>query len=87
MKRTLLTLCAVLTVALPALAAEPPPGKVTMVTCKANPDQRYSCYVPKAYTPEREWPILYCFSPNATGDAFVTRYREACEERGWIVVG
>jgi dienelactone hydrolase len=80
-------LLVLLLVAAVAPAAEPGPGKMAMVTCKANPEQRYSCYVPKAYTPKKAWPILYCFSPNANGDAFVQRYRNVCEERGWIVVG
>ncbi len=70
-----------------ASAAEPTPGAMKTVTCKANPSQSYSCYVPKAYTPKKTWPILYCFSPNANGDAFVQRYMKVCEERGWIVVG
>ncbi len=68
-------------------ADEPAPGKTVTVTCSGAPDQKYACYVPSAYVPEKTWPILYCFSPNANGDAFVSRYREVCEERGWIVVG
>ena len=71
----------------PALAADPEPGKTVEVTCKGNPSQRYSCYVPKAYDPAKTWPILYCFSPNAQGDLFTRRFKNVCERRGWIVVG
>jgi dienelactone hydrolase len=70
-----------------AVAADPTPGEMVEVVCKASPDQKYSCYVPKAYDGDKAWPILYCFSPNANGDSFVERYRDVCEERGWIVVG
>jgi len=73
--------------AAPAIAAEPGPGKTAVVTCKSAPDQKYSCYVPKAYTPKKAWPILYCFAPDANGAFFVQRYKNVCEERGWIVVG
>jgi dienelactone hydrolase len=73
--------------AAPAMGAEPGPGKTVTVTCKDASDQRYACYLPSKYTRDKSWPILYCFSPNANGDAFVQRYRKVCEERGWIVVG
>lgn len=63
------------------------PGQTETVPCQADPAQNYVCYVPKAYHKAKKWPILYCFSPNANGAAFVDFYREACEEVGWIVVG
>ncbi len=89
----LVVLFAVILFALPlaasgtAYAAEPAPGKEVRVQCKSDETQSYACYLPKAYTAKRPWPILYCFSPNARGDVFVQRYRQVCEERGWIVVG
>jgi dienelactone hydrolase len=70
-----------------AEAAEPKAGAIVEVTCKAQPDQKYSCYLPKGYTAKKAWPILYCWAPNAAGNAFTQRYRKVCEERGWIVVG
>lgn len=70
-----------------ANAAGPEPGKTVVVACKADPEQKYSCFLPRKYTPKKPWPILYCFSPNARGDAFVRLYRDAAEEAGWIVVG
>jgi len=78
---------AVLMASTPALAADPKPGAIVTVTCKGNADQKYSCYVPKAYTPEKRWPILYCFAPDGNGQVFVQRYKDVCEDRGWIVVG
>ena len=63
------------------------PGKTEVVICAADPAQNYACYVPKAYHKAKKWPILYCYSPNATGGVFVDLYRDACEEVGWIVVG
>lgn len=70
-----------------ARAEDPKPGKIVEVACKNDAGQTYSCYLPKAYTNKKQWPILYCFSPNARGDLFVQRYKEFCEKAGWIVVG
>ena len=63
------------------------PGKTDVIKCAADPAQNYACYVPKAYTKAKKWPILYCYSPNAQGGYFVDLYRDVCEEVGWIVVG
>ena len=84
---TCVFLVSTLLAAAPVLASEPAPGKTATVTCRGAPDQKYACYLPSAYTPKKAWPILYCFSPNAAGGSFVSRYRKVCEERGWIVVG
>jgi dienelactone hydrolase len=70
-----------------ALLALQQPGQVEVLACKDAPDQKYACYVPKAYHKAKKWPILYCYSPNADGGYFVDFYREVCEEVGWIVVG
>jgi poly(3-hydroxybutyrate) depolymerase len=74
--------------AAPWLAAEeePRPGKIKTVTCKDAADQTYDCYLPTKYDASRKWPILYGFSPNANGRAFVDHYKDVCEKYGWIVV-
>lgn len=87
MRAFLSVVIAVVSLTSPTEAGEPAPGSVVEVTCKEAPDQRYSCYLPRAYDEKKAWPILYCFSPNARGDLFVNRYRAVCERRGWIVVG
>ena len=56
------------------------PGKTDVIKCAADPAQNYACYVPKAYTKAKKWPILYCYSPNAQGGYFVDLYRDVCEE-------
>ncbi len=74
-------------VAVATLLALQQPGQTEVITCKDAPDQKYACYVPKAYHKAKKWPILYCYSPNGDGGYFVDFYREVCEEVGWIVVG
>lgn len=71
----------------PAEASEPEPGKTVTLACRADASHRYACYLPKAYDPAKEWPILYCFAPDAQGDALLGMFRETLEERGWIGVG
>jgi dienelactone hydrolase len=61
------------------------PGRTATVTCKDAPEHSYVYYLPRAYTPEKRRPILYCFSPNADGASFAKLYRDACEEAGWIL--
>jgi dienelactone hydrolase len=61
------------------------PGRSATLTCKDAPEHSYVYYLPRAYTPEKRWPILYCFSPNADGASFAKLYRDACEEAGWIL--
>jgi dienelactone hydrolase len=57
------------------------------VACKADPAQRYALYVPGGYTPERVWPVVFCFDPSARGLVPVERLRAAAEKHGYIVAG
>ena len=70
-----------------ARADDPVPGTWVIVSCKADANQKYACYLPTGYTRDKAWPILYCFAPDGRGSAFVERYKGVGEERGWIVVG
>jgi hypothetical protein len=69
-------------------AGEQPAGAVVeAVTCSTDPSQSYALFVPSRYTPDREWPILYCFDPMARGRVPVDRFREAAETYGYLVAG
>lgn len=69
-------------------ASELPRGVVVeRVTCGADASQSYALYLPPGYTPERRWPILYCFDPIARGAVPVERFKAAAERYGWVVVG
>lgn len=58
---------------------------VEKVVCKADASQSYALYLPSGYTPEKRWPVLYAFSPDAQGRIPVERFQEAAEKYGWIV--
>jgi len=60
---------------------------IERVASRSDPSQSYALYLPSSYTPEKRWPILYCFDPLARGDIPVERFRDAAEKYGWIVVG
>jgi predicted esterase len=47
----------------------------------------YALYLPHSYSPERKFPILYCFDPMARGAVAVTRFKDAAEKFSYIVVG
>lgn len=89
----LATLAAMVVVGVTAVSAtaadgEIPKGQiVSKVVCSKIPEQSYAIYVPSSFTPDRKWPVLYCLDPAARGDEPLTRFREAAEKFGWIVVG
>jgi predicted esterase len=59
---------------------------IEKVVCANQPDQAYSLYLPSAYTPERQWPVLYAFDARKDGKAVAELFRRAAETYGWIVV-
>jgi dienelactone hydrolase len=60
---------------------------IEKIALKSDPAQSYTLYLPSAYTPEKKWPILYCFDPLARGGVPVELFRAAAEKYGWIVAG
>ncbi|HEX8746806.1 MAG TPA: tetratricopeptide repeat protein, partial [Pyrinomonadaceae bacterium] len=62
------------------------PGRIIeKVVCKQDAGQSYALYLPSGYTPDKRWPILYAFAPDAQGKIPVERFQEAAERYGWIV--
>lgn len=60
---------------------------IEKVTCPGEPAQSYALYLPSNYSPERAWPVLYAFDPQARGKIPVERFKGAAEKYGWILVG
>jgi predicted esterase len=60
---------------------------IEKVVCRTDAQQSYALYLPSNYTPEKNWPILYAFAPDAEGRIPVERFQEAAEKYGWIVAG
>ena len=77
-----------LVLANPLSAAEELRGRVLeKVACAADPSQSYALYLPSGYSPDKKWPVIYCFDPGARGKAPVERLRAAAEKYGYIVAG
>jgi predicted esterase len=57
------------------------------VTCQQDPKQTYVLYVPSNYTPQKLWPVIFCFDPGARGREPVERLQAAAEKYGYIVAG
>lgn len=91
MKRLLPLLAAAWMSLLPARAqaAEDLPrgAQIDKVVCAADATQSYALYLPAAYSPERRWPVIYCFDPGARGDWPVGLFKAAAEKYGYILVG
>jgi tetratricopeptide (TPR) repeat protein len=78
----------VLPLALGAAAQEPEPGRlVPSVTCRTDPKNSFSIYLPKGYTSEKKWPLLLCFAPDGRAEVPVGLLKDAAEEFGFIAAG
>jgi predicted esterase len=60
---------------------------IEKVVCRKDAQQSYALYLPSSYTPQKRWPILYAFAPDAQGKIPVERFQAAAEKYGWIVAG
>lgn len=75
-----------LLLAVPALSADLPKGKVVdKVECAATPGETYALYLPSGYTADRAWPVLYILDPRARGALAAEKFRAAAEKHGYIL--
>ena len=50
---------------------------VEKVECSGAPGQSYALYLPSTYSPDKQWPILYCFDPAYRGMLPLQLFRDA----------
>lgn len=75
-----------LLLAVPALSADFPKGKVVdKVECAATSGETYALYLPSGYTADRAWPVLYILDPRARGTLAAEKFRAAAEKHGYIL--
>jgi predicted esterase len=75
-----------LLVPLSAVAQDFPRGQlVEKVAVQADASQSYALYLPKAYQPDRKWPILYVFDARSNGVAAGQRFLAGAERYGFVV--
>lgn len=71
-----------------AHAQTPTPGVVhASVAVTADPTNSYALYLPSAYTPAKQWPLLLAFDPGGRGEVPVKLFHDAAEKYGFIVAG
>ncbi|WP_020529573.1 TPR end-of-group domain-containing protein [Flexithrix dorotheae] len=59
---------------------------IDSVKCKNNPTQSYALFLPKTYSPDRSWPVIYFFEPAARGALPLNKYYEIAEKFNFIFV-
>lgn len=59
---------------------------VERLSVETDPAISYAYYLPKSYSTDRKWPVLFVFDPRQRGPFAADLYREAAEEFGWVVV-
>ena len=60
---------------------------IDSVPTAADPEQKYSLYLPAKYNAGRQWPVILAFDPGARGKRAVEQYQVAAETFGYIVAG
>ena len=66
--------------------ADLPAGQIIEeVVCAADRSQSYALYLPRAYSPDRSWPVIFAFDPGGRGKIPVERYQAAAEQYGYVV--
>jgi dienelactone hydrolase len=83
---SLLCLCCFLPLPLGAIAPAdlPVPGQIGDVICASDSSQSYALYLPSAYVPGRNWPIIYFFDPGGRGRRPLELYKELADKYGFI---
>lgn len=59
---------------------------VERLPVEADPTLSYAYYLPKTYSTDRKWPVLFVFDPRQRGAFAADLYRDAAEEFGWVIV-
>jgi predicted esterase len=80
-------------VLLQAASPSPPPTAVTVsrgsitprIVAASDPRFSYALYLPKEYSPAREWPVLYVFDPRGRGVFGADLFAEAAAAHGFVV--
>jgi predicted esterase len=80
-------LALLLTVAQAGPTALPAGVVIADVKCEADPSHSYALYLPRAFSPDRMWPVIFAFDPGGRGRTPVERYQAAAEQYGYIVAG
>jgi predicted esterase len=58
---------------------------ISHIAAAQDPQQTYALYLPKRYSQETRWPIVYIFDPLARGELALHQFEHAAELHGFIV--
>ncbi len=71
-----------------AWAQDLPRGQVVpRVACRSAPGFTYALYLPAGYTPDKAWPVIFCFDPAGAGERPVHLLERSAETYGYILMG
>ena len=63
-------------------------GKISdKVFCSNSSIINYALYIPKNYSVDKKWPVIFLFDPHAKGKLPVKNYAELAEKYGYILCG
>jgi predicted esterase len=62
------------------------PGEIAeAIPCASSPKLTYALYLPKHFTPEKQWPILYVLDPRGRGRLAAELFEGVAERRGFLI--
>ncbi len=65
-----------------------PKGEIIeKVICKSDASQSYALYLPKNYSTDKLFPVIYAFDAHGTGKLPVSLYKDLAEQYGYILIG
>jgi dienelactone hydrolase len=72
----------------PAVKENFPKGEIIeKVVCKSDASQSYAMYLPKNYSLDKTYPVVFAFDAHGTGKLPVSMYKELAEKYGYILIG
>ncbi len=60
-------------------------GVTDSLPISAVPGETYALYIPRDYTPEKEWPVIFVFDPQGRGSTTANLFRWAAEDQQYII--
>lgn len=60
---------------------------ISKISCKADSSVNYALYLPKKYSANEKFPVIFFFDSHGSGDLPINKYKELAERYGYILAG
>ncbi|MES2592348.1 MAG: hypothetical protein V4608_10715 [Bacteroidota bacterium] len=60
---------------------------IDRIACDNDSSQSFAVYLPKKYSSEKTYPVIYAFDPHGEGKLPISIYKDLAEQYGFILIG